>query len=272
MTALRVVRAGPRTTVQDEGRYHLAQLGVPVAGAVDRPAMHRVNAVVGNDPDAAVIESTLGDDEFEADGEVEVALGGAVPAEFIRLRAGERLRVSRATTGVYVYVAVAGGVQVAAVLGSRSRDTLSGLGPPLLRAGDVLPVGAGLARSAVAVQPHVLGLGGGPIAVFPGPHLDLLPAAAFASFVAGEWTVTPAADRVALRLSGPVIESGIGGIDSEGLVPGAVQLLPDGQPVVFLANHPVTGGYPVIAVVAHAELSRVAQARPGANLRFQPWS
>lgn len=267
MTALRVLRAGPRSTVQDAGRDHLAHLGVPRAGAVDRRAMHRINAALGNDRGAAVIESTLGGDELEADGDVLVAIGGAAAEHIVRLAAGERLRVPRATSGVYVYVAVAGGFDVTPSLGSRSGDSLSGLGPPPLQPGDLLPIGGSAHRGdEVARETEVRA--GEAIPVFPGPHLDLAGRDLFGRLLSTTWTVSPAADRVALRLSGPPLRPRVEGIDSEGVVPGAVQLPPDGQPLVFLANHPVTGGYPLIAVVAFSALPQIGQSRPGAVLRF----
>jgi biotin-dependent carboxylase-like uncharacterized protein len=269
MTALRVVRAGPRTTVQDLGRRGFAHLGVPVAGAADLRSCAAANAAVGNPPEAAVLESTLGGDVLEAAGDVVVAVVGAGSLRVERLEAGAQLRVGRAT-GAYAYVAVAGGFDVAAVLGSRSTDTLSGLGPPLVRAGILLPVLApdrSAARdigaaAAVESSPELT------VPVWPGPHLDLLRPQLYDDLVAAQWTVTPMADRVALRLAGPDLRPGIDGIRSEGLVPGAIQVPPAGRPVVFLANHPPTGGYPVAAVVRHDALPAVAQARPGARLRL----
>jgi biotin-dependent carboxylase-like uncharacterized protein len=267
MTALRVLRTGPRTTLQDEGRNRLAHVGVPRAGAVDRRAMQRGNAAVGNPPAATVIESTLGGDVLAADGDVLVSVGGAVAEDVVHLSAGEQFRVPRASSGVYVYVAVAGGFDVAPVLGSHSRDTLSGLGPAPLQPGDLLLVAGPVGRPTETSLFGDAGAGD-PIPAFRGPHLDLVGPHVFDELLSAEWTVTPAADRVALRLSGPRLEPLVAGIESEGVVPGAIQLPPDGRPVVFLANHPVTGGYPVIAVVAFAALPQVAQSRPGASLRF----
>jgi biotin-dependent carboxylase-like uncharacterized protein len=265
MSALRVIRAGPRTTVQDSGRIGFAHLGVPVAGAVDVASMRAANAAVGNAWDAAVLESTLGGDVLAADGGgVTVAVvGTATDDGVVTLQPGETLRVGRAA-GAYVYVAVAGGVDVEPVLGSQSHDSLSRLGPPPLSTGQVLPVG-----SAIGTPYDVVCTGRtGPLHVLPGPHLHLLPPGVLDALVAAEWTVTPQADRVALRLAGPPIAPGIDGIASEGLVAGAVQLPPDGAPVLFLANHPVTGGYPVVAVVQSDDIGGAAQSRPGAVVRF----
>lgn len=266
MTGLRVVRAGPRTTVQDAGRHGYAHLGVPAAGVADSASAATANAAVGNLPDAAVLESTLGGDLLEADADLVVAVVGAGPIRVERLRTGEQLRVGRAD-GAYLYVAVAGGIAVDPVLGSRSTDSLSGLGPPVLRTGAVVPIGP----ADMSDPRDRLEEGGSDnpvMEVWPGPHLGLLRQGLYDDLLAHVWTVTPAADRVALRLSGPELSPGVDGIDSEGLVPGAIQVPPDGQPVLFLANHPPTGGYPVAAVVAHEALPRAAQSRPGARLRF----
>ena len=265
MTALRVVRAGPRTTVQDLGRRGYAHLGVPAAGAVDAGSMHAANAAVGNPVGTAVLESTLGGDVLVATDTVTLAVVGSRDGDGVtHLDPGAELRLGRAA-GVYVYVAVAGGIDVPPVLGSRSYDTLSRLGPPPLSAGDLLRVGNTTGVSYAAPRPDGEG---GPLRVVPGPHLDRTPPATFDALCATGWTVSAHSDRVGLRLSGERLDAGIAGIASEGLVAGAVQLPPDGNPVVFLANHPVTGGYPVIAVVAAADIGRAAQTRPGSPLRF----
>jgi biotin-dependent carboxylase-like uncharacterized protein len=277
--ALLVERAGPRTTVQDLGRPHLAHLGVPAAGAADVAALRAANAAVGNRPGAAALESTLGGDILVATTPLTLAVTGArtdlrvdgdavAPGGVVHLAAGQRLQVGRARDGVYVYVAVAGGVDVPVVLGSRSTDTLSHLGGRLIGAGDVLEVGPvtpqGGRGSAAAPLPSRTA----PLRLMPGPHLSLVDEQVWATLLGTRWTVTPASDRVALRLAGPSLEPRLRGIRSEGLVPGAVQLPPDRQPVLFLANHPVTGGYPVIAVVRSADVGRAAQHRPGEHLSF----
>jgi len=280
MSALRVVRPGPRTTVQDGGRTGFGHLGVPVAGAVDRAALLAANVAVGNPPEAAALEAVLGGLVLVAEGSVVLAVRGAesevsvdgVPvdtATTIALQAGQELRIGAAARGVYVYVAVAGGIVVEPVLGSRSTDTLSGLGPRPLAAGDVVPIGASETPD-VDLGDFTRQASDGSFGVYRGPHLALTGDEAFDLLIASAWTVTPVSDRTGLRLSGPRLPSSADGIASEGLVPGAVQLPPDGQPIVLLANHPATGGYPVIAVVAHADLDRASQSRPGAELRFRP--
>jgi allophanate hydrolase subunit 2 len=218
VTSLQVVRAGPRTTVQDLGRRGYAHLGVPNAGAVDVASVHAANAAVGNPVGAAVLESTLGGDLLAASGPVTLAVVGSRDRDGVTpLKAGEELRVGRAA-GVYVYVAVAGGFDVAPVLGSRSFDTLAGLGPPPLAVGDLLPVGN--ATGAPYDVPR-LNNDGGPLRVMKGPHLDRTPPGTFDALCANEWTVSPQSDRVGLRLAGDRLDPGVNGIASEGLVAGA---------------------------------------------------
>ena len=166
---------------------------------------------------------------------------------------------------------VRGGVDVPPVLGSRSTDTLSGLGPPPLAPGTLLPVG-----ELAGEEPFVDVAPVGPppdrpvLRVLAGPRRDWLDEAAWAALTTREWQVRPDSDRVGLRLAGPrLVRAREGELPSEGLVPGAVQVPPDGAPVLFLADHPVTGGYPVLAVVVTADLPLAGQLRPGDGVRFR---
>ena len=294
------LRAGPLTTVQDLGRPGYAHLGVPRSGALDQDAHRLANRLVGNGPQAAGLESTLTGLTLRALGPVVVAVCGAVApvrrdgrpaawAEPITLRAGEILDVGAALRGVRSYVAFAGGVAVPPVLGSRSTDVLSGLGPPPVRDGDVLPIGVpeGAPRAAdtypVSVTAPVVpggpgGPGGGDYAtesafelpVLPGPRPESFAPEALRALTGGVYTVSQASNRIALRLDGPPLpRAGADTIPSEGAVLGAIQVPADGRPIVFLADHPPTGGYPVIAVVPIAALGAAAQAAPGARLRFR---
>jgi allophanate hydrolase subunit 2 len=183
---------------------------------------------------------------------------------------GEQLAIGRAARGVYIYLAVRGGVDAASVLGSRSTDTLTGIGPLPVADGDIVPVG--VPPASPGASDHVEDLDvptaeDGPIQLTPGPHADLLPGV-LAELTGRSWQVTPAADRTGLRLQGEPLSAGRAELRSEGLVEGAVQVPGDGQPIVFLANHPTTGGYPVVAVVRHGDIGRVAQARPGSVMQF----
>ncbi|MFI1163921.1 biotin-dependent carboxyltransferase family protein [Streptomyces sp. NPDC020801] len=281
--ALAVVRAGALTTVQDAGRPGHAHLGVPRSGALDAPAAALVNRLVGNPAGAAVLETTLNGCAVRPRSAVTVAVGGApcpvsvdgrpVPwGAPVRVPAGALLDVGTAACGVRSYVAVSGGVAVEPVLGSRSTDLLSGLGPAPLADGVVLPLGqpAGLhARVDVVPQPR-------PPAelvlrVTPGPREDWFTPAALGTFASRPYRVSSASNRIGLRTEGPALERALPGeLPSEGMVLGAVQVPPDGRPVVFLADHPTTGGYPVIAVVRTTDLPAAAQAAPGTPVRFVP--
>ncbi len=272
---LTVVRAGALTTVQDTGRVGSAHLGVPRAGPLDAAAARLANRLVGNRPDAALLETTVDGVALQASTALTVAVTGA-PADVHGgswgvaqgVLCGQVLDVGPALTGVRSYVAVAGGVDVAAVLGSRASDTLAGLGPAPLAVGDVLPVGPAVGPppdvdfTVPAVRP-------GPVVlrVRPGPREDWLGPDGLATLLAAAYTLSPLSNRVGARLSGPAVPRRAGELDSEAMVLGAVQLPPDGQPVVMLADHPTTGGYPVVAVVDPADLDALAQVRPGDPVR-----
>jgi len=279
---IEVVRAGPLTTVQDLGRPGLAHLGVGHSGAADRPAARLGNRLVGNAESAATLEVTLGGLALRFGRTGTVALTGApVPARVsgsavamhtpIVLNAGDTLELGLAERGVRTYVAVRGGVAVEPVLGSRSTDTLSGLGPPSLTDGTRLPVGdavIGFPNVDVAPVPEL------PAEVLlrarRGPRDDWFTDEAPNALTSEPYEVTPQSDRIGLRLRGPALErQRTEELPSEGLVEGALQVTPDGMPVLFLADHPVTGGYPVIAVVDTEHIHLAAQARPGQMIRFR---
>ena len=281
MRTLTIVEAGPLTTVQDTGRPGWAHLGVPRAGALDRPAADLANRLSGNDVSAAVLEATLGGVSFTVSDTTTVAVTGAeavvtvdgraVPwAEPVAVRAGQQVRVGRATRGVRSYVAVAGGLEAPVVLGSRSTDTLAYVGPGVLRDGDRVPLGA-----PVGV-PAAVDVGGvrrfpPPVAlrVHVGPRADWFDEEALATLTSTPYTVTDHSNRVGLRLDGPALTRRRDGeLASEGIVLGAVQVPPSGMPLVFLNDHPTTGGYPVVGVVDPADLWQCAQLRPGEQLRF----
>ena len=276
--ALEVVRPGPLTTVQDAGRPGQAALGVGRSGACDRRAHALANRLVGNPTGAAALEVTFGGLEVRAHGDLLVATAGArcagawphtAPA---RLRDGEVLRLGPPFTGVRTYVAVRGGVDVDPVLGSRSTDVLAGLGPPVAAAGDVLPVGPATGPLPLVDVAPVAEPAGGEVvlAVLPGPRRDWFDDDAWAQLVTTPWTVTSDSNRVGLRLDGPPLSRAVEGeLPSEGMVRGAVQVPPSGLPVLFLADCPVTGGYPVLAYVVDDDVDRAAQLRPGQVARLR---
>jgi biotin-dependent carboxylase-like uncharacterized protein len=279
---IRVRAPGPLTTVQDLGRPGLAHLGVPTAGAADRRAFGLANRLVGNPAGAAALEVTLAGPELEWErggwvaltgGRVEASLDGRpVPMDVaVRVEAGQVLAVGTVTSGLRAYLAVRGGIDVPEVLGSRSTDTLAGIGPPPLEEGASLPLGD-LAQGdpflqvapTPALDPEPV------LAAVLGPRDDLFTARALRTLVGAAWTVGSDSDRTGIRLDGPALERRrTVELASEGMVEGSLQVPPDGHPILFLANHPTTGGYPVVAVVAGRDLPLAAQARPGTRLRFR---
>jgi biotin-dependent carboxylase-like uncharacterized protein len=274
-----VEEAAGLVTVQDRGRIGLAHLGVPRAGALDARAAGLANRLVGNDEGAAVLEVTMGGLVVQATAPLWLAVTGArCPVEVDgRAAAHEEavwvprdgvLRIGPAETGVRAYVAVSGGIEVEPVLGSRSTDTLAWVGPPRVVAGAELPVGPPQESPAALDTPRHPRPG--PLRVDPGPRIGWFAADALHQLCATTYTVTPESNRIGLRLDGPPLERvREGELASEGMVLGAVQVPPDGRPVVFLADHPTTGGYPVLAVVRADDLWRCAQLRPGERIGFR---
>lgn len=282
---LEVVDPGVLTLVQDLGRPGWAHVGVGRSGAADAAALRLANRLVANPDGAAGLELLMGGLRVRARGPVTVALAGApAPAWVGGVRVGmhapvevpdgAEVRVGPPERGLRTYLAVRGGLDVVPVLGSRATDRLGGIGPAPLAAGDVLPVGPppseGPPVDVAAVRPWPEGPRRLP--VVPGPHADWFEGGIDAVCGADGFRVTPSSDRVALRLAGPRVARVPGREGAElpslGLVPGAVQVPPDGLPVVFGVDHPVTGGYPVVAVVRASALGVVAQVRPGEPVRF----
>lgn len=273
--------------IQDHGRPGYRHLGVPPSGPADRASLTRGNRLLGNPDAAAGIETLLGGLVVRAQRPLLVAVtGGAanvtvdgVPASFgapVSLRSGQRLEIGAATTGLRCYLCVRGGITESAdapsVLGSMSSDPTSNLGPLPLREGDVLAVGTptgephvGLSIPAVSTPADGL-----EIRATWGPRADWLTAAGRDDFRSSDWTVSSRTDRVGIRLDGtpPPLERS-DQLPSEGLVRGCVQVPPDGGPIMFLADHPTTGGYPVVAVVDDADTDLLAQAAPGTRVHLR---
>lgn len=279
---LTVLAPGPFATIQDLGRVGWAAIGVTRSGAADRDSAALANRLVGNDPAAAAIEATAGGLRIRAGTGVLVAVTGApVPVDVngrpmpmngpLRVPPTGVLTLGTPAIGLRTYLAVRGGIDVGPVLGSRSTDTLSGLGPPPLAAGDRLPVGRQSGNEPFVDVAPVAGPRSAPVLrVLPGPRRDLLVPEAWAALVSRPWAVSSDSDRVGVRLTGPaLLRADDAELPSEGLVPGAIQVAPDGAPVLFLADHPVTGGYPVLAVVGTADLPAAAQLRPGDEVAFR---
>lgn len=289
--AVEVLRPGAQAVLQDEGRVGVAGLGVTGSGALDRPALHTSNGLVGNSPGEAAIEFAQGG-EIEAHGEIVLAVAGAcgelritrrsgrvdsaAGLSPIALGSGERLAIVPARGGLRNYLAVRGGFDVPLVLGSRATDTLSGIGTPPLTAGsmlDVRTIGAVPFPPVRAPEPwpsnHVFA----DVVELPvvlGPRDDWFTQQALHTLFTQLWEVTRQSNRVGLRLLGdvPLERSVTDELPSEGVVPGALQVPASGQPVLFLADHPVTGGYPVIAVLTTQALAVAAQLTPGTAVHF----
>ncbi|MEU4420647.1 biotin-dependent carboxyltransferase family protein [Actinoplanes sp. NPDC024001] len=271
-----VLRAGPLTTVQDLGRPGFAHLGVPRSGALDVPALTRANRLVGNPVDAAGLEITLMGCKLRFEAAATVALTGApavvkvdkevVEGPVVAVPAGAVLEVGRATRGLRSYLAVAGGIAVEPVLGSRSTDTLSGLGPERLADGMTLPIGPDVHEPAADPGTDEQPPGGELVlGLRLGPRDDWFEVA---GLFTQTYEISPMSNRVGARLAGTALtRTQAGELPSEGVVLGAVQVPANGQPIIFLADHPTTGGYPVIGVVD--DVTPLAQARPGTTVRFR---
>ena len=288
--SLTVLRTGPLCLVQDAGRVGHAADGVGRSGAADRRSAAQANTLVGNSADAAVLECTLGGLSVRAEDDLVVAVTGApAPADIdgeavthatrIRLAGGKTLRLRTPRTGLRSYLAVDGGIAVEPVLGSRSTDTLSGLGPEPVAKNDQLPVGPEISHpagnSGTDQRSTEIGASSTELRVIFGPRDDWFEDRT--GLTTGEWQVSAHSNRVGLRLDRPDTEDEtpptlqrkeFRELPSEGLALGAIQVPPSGQPVLFLADHPITGGYPVIAVVIDADIDAAAQLRPGQRLRF----
>ena len=256
--SMTVLATGPLTTVQDSGRPGMASLGVGRSGVCDRVSYSLANRLVGNPAGTAVLEVTAGGLHLRANDELTVVTTGArcegqpphnAPS---RLRAGDELLLGVPAAGLRTYVAVRGGFAVEPVLGSCSTDLLAGLGPAAVATGDMLVVGEPsdpVARIDLAPVPDPA-KGEVTVRVMPGPRRDWFSDEAWVSLLSQSYTVSSDSNRVGIRLAGEPLERVRDGeLQSEGMARGALQIPPSGTPVLFLADHPVTGGYPVIAYV-----------------------
>lgn len=283
MAWLEIVRSGPLTTVQDRGRPGHASEGVGESGAADRVAHDCANRLVGNQPGAATLEITLGGFAARAVGALSVAVTGArVPLTangqavpdytMLHLEAGDLIEMGFPTEGVRTYLGVRGGIDMPLVMGSRSTDTLTGIGPEPVKEGDEILVNAEAADwpADEFAPPPTPPDDPFEMEVRLGPQDRWFTPASVHALLHETWTVSPDTNRVGARLLGPgPLHRAIGGEHtSDGIVPGAIEVTSEGQPILFLADHPVTGDYPVIAVISPAAVSAVAQLRPGHRVRF----
>lgn len=294
-----VVRGGLMTTVQDQGRDGWRRYGVPGSGALDFEEARAANALVGNGIDSAFLESTLDGPILRFPEGGLIALCGAdvaarvdgcdVPMRHpILLPASATLETGHVTRGCRFYIAIAGGLDVPIVLGSRStclRAAFGGHQGRVLRAGDRLPVGplsresrrrfellggTGRDTPVVGAWRAVEAERKGRIAIVPGEEYDMLDEESRRRFLQKEFIVDPASDRMGLRLhGGPLHLVSVISVASRAVIPGAIQLPPDGEPMILLADCGTTGGYPVIGYVARKDMSRLGQAWVGDTIGFE---
>lgn len=294
MGRLTVLAPGQWTTLQAPARRGVAHLGITPGGAAD-PLSHRVaNGLVGNDDDAATLECTLVGPKVHFDCAVELAICGAdlgarvdgceVPRwRRVSLRPDSVLEFGRPAHGARAYVAIAGGIDVPVVLGSRATDRVAGIGGwhgRELRSGDVLPIHAAPSipefASAAFVASSRIAVWAREFELVKTPVLRVVPRARAEvdvdrqhAFVGREFTVGPRSDRMGVRLAGPaIVGPALAERVSSPVTAGTIQLPPDGNPIVLLADHQTTGGYPVLGELASVELPRAAQLRPGDRVRF----
>ena len=288
--SLEVLRPGLQLLVQDLGRPGFASMGVSAAGAADRSALTAANRLVGNAETAAGLESFGGGVLLRSTGDGVAAVTGPTGTitvtaadgtvltprlgEAFALSDGDELELGPAERGVRRYLAVRGGIDVETALGSSSADTLAGLGPAAVDKGTTLsvhdPRTAPHLVDPAPARPRDLPQAGETVemTVTLGPREDWFTDAGVETLLSQVWTVTHESDRVGLRLSGevPLERARTGELPSEGAVTGALQVPPNGQPVLFGPDHPLTGGYPIIASVDDLDLA--AQLPPGVKLRF----
>jgi antagonist of KipI len=273
MNHVRVLSAGLQTTVQDLGRFGYAHYGVSASGAADSLALRAGNLLVGNAENAAAVEMTLSGATFEFESAAVVALTGSdfgadLPLwEVAEIPAGGTLRCGATRSGARCYLAVRGGIDAPKVMGSASVHVMTGIGGRPLRKGDVLAVGDAAVR-----RPHRAPAGevpefarGGMLRVTAGPQAGWFDLGLYSSL----YTVAEESNRMGLRLRGEAIRSHPGHMLTEGVPLGAIQVPPDGQPIILFVEHQTTGGYPKPANVISADFWRLGQLRPRDQVRFE---
>ena len=263
---------GFQTTVQDLGRFGYAQMGVSASGAADSLALRVGNLLVGNKENAPALEMTLLGGAFELEADTVIALtgsdfGGGLPLwTAVAVKAGSTVRCGPTRSGARSYLCVRGGIEMPLVLGSASTHVLTGLGGRVLAAGDTLATGGLAVRPpfplASGAPPF---LRAGPVRVTSGPQAHRFSD----EFYEGSYCVTEASSRMGLRLRGRPIAAPGGAMLTQGVTLGAIQIPPEGQPIILFVEHQTTGGYPMIANVISADLWRVGQLRPRDEAQFE---
>ena len=272
MSHIRVIAPGLQTTVQDLGRYGYAHFGVSASGAADSLALRAGNLLVGNAENAAGLEMTLVGGAFEFEDAGVVALTGSdFGAELplwtaLEVKAGQTVRCGATRSGARCYLCVRGGIGVPKVMGSASTHVMTGVGGRPLRAGDTLPIGdAAVRRPRTAARCVPVYARTGVLRVTQGPQSEWFDGELYT----GLYVVSEESNRMGLRLRGPAIPSPSGHMLTEGVALGAVQVPPDGQPIILFVEHQTTGGYPKPANVISADFWRLGQLRPRDEVRFE---
>ncbi len=282
--ALKVIRPGMLTTIQDIGRWGRQESGVPVAGPMDWYSHRLANRLVGNDERAALLEITLIGPELESDADTTCVVTGAEfdvtvngvateTATLFTLPAGGRLRFGTRRKGARAVLGIRGGLDVPAVFGSRATSVIARMGPlggrPLM-AGDMLPVGPSAMRTQSAGVPLRLPEGGARLRVLRGPHDAMFTPTAYEALLQSRFLVTPESNRMGYRLQGPPLtHRGAAEILSDATPIGSLQVPGSGQPILLMADRQTTGGYPKIATVITADLPIAGQLAPGDWIEFQ---
>jgi len=269
-------------TLQDQGRIGYANIAVPTSGAFDQKSHQLANRLIGNFPNACVIESLRGSFEFITDSELVISVTGA-PASVqvdgrehemfraIFVPAGSAVSVSPGSLGMRTYLAIRGGIVGNQIMGSSSYDELSQIGTPPIKPDDKFTVDNQVAGSITGDY-----LPGSVINGLNNVELEAMPAPRWSGFSNSDilftstYQVTSSVNRVGLRLTGPKLNwNSKARLASEGVVTGAIQIPVDGMPLIFGPDHPTTGGYPVVAVVSRNSLDLLAQTAPGTMVSFK---
>ncbi len=281
---IHVLQPGLFTTVQDNGRWGYQRFGIPVAGPMDRVSHRLANLIVGNGPTCATLEVTLAGPRLEFQRDLRFAVSGAEFDLFLDgtplsmdtaqpVRSGQCLAFGRRRRGARAYVAVAGGIDVPSVLGSRATHVASRMGGfrgRALAAGDVLAVGDAVERRARPGNRRVPAGGtAGRVRVLPGPDADRFGAPGAAVLSAAEYRVGAASDRMGYRLDGPALDQAGPELPSCAVPAGAIQVPPSGEPIILMADRPTSGGYPRIGTVITADIPVLAQLAPADRVAFE---
>jgi antagonist of KipI len=272
LNCIHVVSPGAQTTVQDLGRFGWAHFGISASGAADPVALRAGNLLVGNAENAAGLEMTLVGGAFAFETDAVIALTGSdfgadLPLwSAVEMKAGGTVRCGATRTGARCYLAVRGGIGVPKVMGSASTHLVTGVGGRALKKGDVIPIGDEAIRrprsgACAAAEIEHRGL----LRATPAPQADWFQDELYTA----AYTVAEESNRMGLRLRGPAIPSPGGHMLTEGVALGAVQVPPDGQPIILFVEHQTTGGYPKPANVISADFCRLGQLRPRDEVRFE---